>query len=280
MAIYAIGDVQGCFQELTALLEKIQFNFNEDTLWFAGDLVNRGPHSLEVLRFVKQLGDKAVTVLGNHDLHLLAIAHGHSKLRKDDTLKPILNAKDRDQLLSWLRHRPLMHFDKKLNIGLIHAGLPPQWTVKQAQGYSLEVEEALSRKNYKSFFANMYGNQPDLWSNSLSGWDRLRFITNCFTRLRYLDGKGRLCLKAKGPVDSQSNGHIPWFQHSERRSKGKKRLVFGHWSTLGFYDQEGVVAIDTGCVWGGKLTAVRLDLGVEELPVIQLECKGARKPEP
>lgn len=277
MAIYAIGDVQGCYDELMALLDRIGFNPTADHLWFTGDIVNRGPKSLEVLRFVKSLGDSAVTVLGNHDLHLLAIACGHSKLRKDDTLKEILKADDRDDLLCWLRTRPLMHHDSNLGIHLIHAGLPPQWTASQAGEYAAEVESILRSERYGKYFENMYGNKPTRWKSSLSGWDRMRFITNCFTRLRFVDSAGKLCLGAKGPPGSQPDSCLPWFQHPARQSQ-EAQFVFGHWSTLGFYQQNGIIALDTGCLWGGKLSAVRLDTDSAAYELIQVPCTHGRDP--
>jgi bis(5'-nucleosyl)-tetraphosphatase (symmetrical) len=277
MALYAIGDVQGCYDELMTLLEVIQFNAATDTLWFTGDIVNRGPKSLEMLRFVKGLGEKAVTVLGNHDLHLLAVACGHSKLRKDDTLKSILTADDRDELLLWLRTRPVLHRDADLGIYLLHAGLPPQWTMEQVEQHAMELEDMLRGVRYEKYFQNMYGNKPARWKSSLSGWDRLRFITNCFSRLRYVDTDGRLVLGAKGPMGSQPKQCIPWFQHPARCTK-EAVIVFGHWSTLGFYHSDGVIALDSGCLWGGKLTAVRLDNPAGVIEPIQVSCSAARKP--
>jgi bis(5'-nucleosyl)-tetraphosphatase (symmetrical) len=276
MAIYAIGDVQGCYDELMALLDLIRFDSSTDTLWFTGDIVNRGPKSLEVLRFVKDLGEHAVTVLGNHDLHLLAIASGHSKLRKDDTLKDILKADDSEELLSWLRHRPLLHHDAGLDIFLLHAGLPPQWTMEQALQCAGEVETILRSERFEKYFQNMYGNKPVRWKQSLTGWDRLRFITNCFTRLRYVDSDGKLCLGAKGPIGSQPDSYIPWFQHPQWQNQGHT-CVFGHWSTLGFYRGHGVIALDSGCLWGGSLTAIRLDIEPDDRVTLQVPCKPARQ---
>jgi bis(5'-nucleosyl)-tetraphosphatase (symmetrical) len=277
MAIYAIGDVQGCYDELMALLGLIRFDPAADTLWFTGDIVNRGPKSLSVLRFVKELGEGAVTVLGNHDLHLLAIASGHSKLRKDDTLKEILKADDSEELLTWLRNRPLLHHDANLGIYMLHAGLPPQWTVEQTLQCAKEVENILRGDRFEKYFENMYGNKPVRWKPSLTGWDRLRFITNCFTRLRYVDSDGKLCLGAKGSIGSQPANFIPWFQHPARQTK-EVLCVFGHWSTLGYYNGNGVIALDSGCLWGGKLTAVRLDIDAVERISYQVSCKEACKP--
>lgn len=269
MATYAIGDVQGCYEELMALLDEIGFDEKRDRLWFTGDLVNRGPDSLKVLRFVKGLGDTAVTVLGNHDLHLLARAAGKAKAQDKDTLKKILGADDRDELLAWLRWRPLLHHDPQLGFTLIHAGLPPQWDFSLAQLCAAEVEAILRSDEYVDFLAHMYGNEPDYWDDSHEGWDRLRFITNCFTRLRFCDKQGHLNLKAKGQPGTQNKPYRPWFSIKKRRSQDM-RIVFGHWSTLGFYRDHGVIGIDTGCLWGGLLTAVCLDDG----GVFCYDCEG------
>lgn len=260
MAIYAIGDVQGCYDDLMGLLEEIHFKPEVDTLWFTGDLVNRGPDSLRVLRFVRDLGDAALTVLGNHDLHLLALAQGSAPAHRSDTLEDILAAPDRDQLLDWLRHRSLLHHDPGHGYTLIHAGLPPQWDLSLAQQCAAEVEGMLRSADYRNFLAHMYGNEPDYWDESHSGWDRLRFITNCFTRLRYCDADGQLCLEAKGEPGTQPPGAMPWFEVPQRKSQGM-RILFGHWSTLGLYRDRGVIALDTGCLWGGMLTALRLQDG-------------------
>jgi len=212
MAVYAIGDIQGCYAELMALLEAVQFDAASDQLWFTGDLVNRGPESLRVLRFVRDLNERtpsaAITVLGNHDLHLLAVAAGEGRQHHSDTLDEILAAPDRETLLDWLRHQPLLHHDAALGVTLIHAGLPPQWSLLEAQQYAGEVEAVLRGDSYQEFFAHMYGNQPDQWQENLTGWDRLRFITNCFTRLRYCDADGKLDLQAKGAPGSQPAGVV------------------------------------------------------------------------
>ncbi|NOZ54007.1 MAG: symmetrical bis(5'-nucleosyl)-tetraphosphatase [Gammaproteobacteria bacterium] len=281
MTTYAIGDVQGCHTELQALLEKINFNIKQDTLWFAGDIVNRGPQSLDVLRFIKSLGDRAITVLGNHDLHLLAVACGKSKLHKRDTLLPILKAKDKVELLHWLRHRPLLHYDKQLNTILVHAGLAPEWNLKQAKCCARELENILRSDRYVEYFSHMYGNKPNRWHAELSGWERLRFITNCFTRLRYVTKEGKLCLNAKGPLGSHAKGCLPWFQVDGRQCSNKT-IIFGHWSTLGFYNAvnvsdastfANVVGIDSGCLWGGMLTAVALPFSVNgEITAHQINC--------
>lgn len=258
MAIYAIGDVQGCFDELQTLLKQINFNLGRDHLWFTGDLVNRGPKSLQVLRFVKGLAGDAVTVLGNHDLHLLAVAEGRDRYRHNDTFDDVLNAPDGDELLDWLRHRPLLHHDPELGYTLVHAGLPPQWDLAQAEACAAEVETVLRGRRYGEYFGQMYGDRPDLWSDDLSGWERLRFITNCLVRMRYCDSVGRLALEEKGAPGTQPEGCLPWFEALDRQSAGLK-ILFGHWSTLGECAAPGIYPLDSGCVWGGNLTALRLD---------------------
>jgi bis(5'-nucleosyl)-tetraphosphatase (symmetrical) len=266
MATYAIGDVQGCDDEFARLLELIRFDPAHDRLWLVGDLVNRGPKSLQVLRRVRSMGDAAITVLGNHDLHLLAAAltPGES-LKPKDTLGEIFTAPDRDELLDWLRRRPMLHHDAKLGYTMVHAGLPPQWDLAQAQACARELEETLrDQSRFVGLFAHMYGDRPDRWSASLSGYDRLRYITNCLTRLRYCTMDGRLDLKFKGRVEDAPRDVVPWFRVPGRRSRGV-RIVCGHWSALGYHDEDGVLAIDTGCVWGAKLCAVRLDQRSEPL---------------
>lgn len=279
MTTYAIGDIQGCYDDLQALLDTLKFDFRQDTLWITGDLVNRGPRSLEVLRFIKSLGECAVTVLGNHDLHLLAVAHGHEPPKKDDTLDPILEAPDRDELLHWLRTRPLLHYDDIRNVTLIHAGLAPQWTLQDAIQCAREVENELQGDDFNVFLSRMYGNQPDQWTTKLKRWDRLRFSVNCFTRLRYVNGDGLLKLKTKGAPGSQPEGCVPWFQASKRQTK-KDKLLFGHWSTLGFYDADNVVGLDGGCIWGGKLIAVDVDVAIstQKTEPICVCCEQKQKP--
>jgi len=275
MALYAIGDVQGCDAELEALLAAIRFSIDRDQIWFVGDLVNRGPASLQVLRRVRALGDAATVTLGNHDLHLLAVAHGCARLRSDDTLAEVLAAPDRDDLLEWLMHRPLLHEDRALNLCVLHAGLPPQWDMPAARSCAREFERALRQAPAK-LFKQMYGDKPNRWDDALSGAERLRFIVNCFTRLRYVDGTGRLALHAKSsPKKALREALIPWFEAAEARWRGP-RIVFGHWSTLGFFSNADVIGLDTGCVWGGSLTAIRLDPPAAA-PVC-IECKAARRP--
>lgn len=275
MAVYAIGDIQGCFDELKELLQLIQFDREKDHLWFCGDLVNRGPKSLEVLRFVKELGERAVTVLGNHDLHLLAKAEGFGKQLDKDTLDEILNAPDRDELLTWLRHQPLLHHDAELGFTMVHAGLPPQWDLPTAQACAHELESKLRGPDYHEFIQVMYGNKPNHWSDELAGIDRLRFITNVFARLRFCYADGRLELKAKGEPGTQKKGTMPWFEVPGRKSK-RERIVFGHWSTLGVAARNNTFSLDGGCLWGGQLVALRLDRDQPEW--FAIECRGACKP--
>ena len=277
MAVYAIGDIQGCYDDLRRLLDKIEFNPEKDKLWFAGDLVNRGPQSLEVLRFVKGLGDRAITVLGNHDLHLLAVSEGnHRHLSKDHTLDGILQAHDRDELIEWLRFRPLIHHSATRGYTLLHAGLPPQWDIYSAIRLASEVEHYLRSSHYPDLLHNMYGNDPFCWSPSLTGYERLRFIINALTRLRFCDEKGSLALREKGPPGSQKKPYMPWFKVPGRRSEND-RIIFGHWSTLGYMNSDNVWSLDTGCLWGGKLTALRLKKRKAPIPT-QIPCPGARKP--
>jgi len=277
VAIYAIGDIQGCYDELMALLEKINFDAANDRLWFSGDLVNRGPKSLQVLRFVKSLDDRAVTVLGNHDLHLLALSQGNSSHYKHGTLDEILHAPDRRELIEWLRHRPVMYHHEKRGYSLIHAGLAPQWDLATARRCAHELEAALRGPGFHDFCQKMYGNQPDLWRDNLDGMERLRFITNAFTRLRYCTPDGRLSMRDKGTPGSQSNGSLPWYQAPGRATRND-RILFGHWSTLGYRQVENVWCLDSGCLWGGKLTALRLGKNQKPKP-LQLSCPVTLKPD-
>ena len=271
MALYAIGDVQGCDAELGELLGRLKFSANRDSLWFVGDLVNRGPDSLKVLRRVRDLGDAATVILGNHDLHLLAVACGAARPRSDDTIAEVLAASDSAALCEWLQSRPLMHDDEKLNVCMVHAGLAPQWDLKLARQCAREVEKSLRRDPGK-LFERLYGDEPDRWDNALEGAERLRFIVNCFTRLRYLDAQGRLALRAKGaPKKAQTQSLVPWFEAPGARWRGS-RIIFGHWSTLGFFQNADVTGIDTGCVWGDRLTALRLD--IPDAAPVQVACRA------
>lgn len=274
MAVYAIGDIQGCFDELQALLELIRFNPADDCLWFAGDMVNRGPKSLQTLRFIHDLGHSAVCVLGNHDLHLIAMSLGHKLSNDDHTLDAILAAPDRDELIQWLRQQPLLHHDETLDFTMIHAGLPPQWDLTLAQHCAREVETVLRSDELPDFIEHMYGNKPKRWSDTLSGWGRLRFIINCFTRLRFCDADGRLKLKYKGPPGSQPPEYLPWFELPARKSRDMD-IVFGHWSTLGPRSDPGIYPLDTACLWGGELTALRIDSTPQWF---RLPCAGQQVP--
>jgi bis(5'-nucleosyl)-tetraphosphatase (symmetrical) len=275
MARYAIGDIQGCRSELADLLARLRFRADRDELWFVGDLVNRGPDSLGTLRLVKSLGDNATVVLGNHDLHLLALAYGNDrKAKRGDTLAPVLEAPDRDALLEWLLARPLAHLDSNAGLLLCHAGLVPAWSAKKAVTLARSVESQL-QANPRQLFADMYGNKPDEWSESLAGTDRTRFIINVLTRLRFCTASGRVDLKMKGPPSDSTNDYLPWFEHPRRASRDV-RVVFGHWSTLGLLQRNDVLALDTGCVWGGSLTAV--DLGDPERPPVQIACAEYQEP--
>jgi bis(5'-nucleosyl)-tetraphosphatase (symmetrical) len=269
MPLYAIGDVQGCHDSLLRLLEKIRFDPSTDRLWFTGDLVNRGPRSAEVVRFVASLGDRAVTVLGNHDLHLLAVAAGVERLSVEDALDDILSADDSERLLSWIARRPLFHRDVETGYSLVHAGLLPQWSVDDAVALAHEVETIIGGSGSTEFFAHMYGNAPDCWTDTLSGWERWRLIVNGFTRVRFCYADGRMDFAFKGPPGSQANALLPWFQIQCRRSRGQ-RIVFGHWSALGRWQSDGVIGVDTGCLWGRQLTAVRLDLHVPQF--VSIRC--------
>ncbi len=274
MATYAIGDLQGCFDALQRLLDKLQFDPARDQIWLAGDLVNRGPDSLATLRFVKSLRNNAITVLGNHDLHLLAIAADH-KTTKDTGLKEILSAPDLNELIDWLRKQPLLHYDDQLGFALVHAGIYPAWTLQQALDYAEELHQILAGDDYLDFIHQMYGNKPRIWRNKLKGWDRLRFIVNSFTRMRYCDSDGKLNLKDKGPPGSQGSGSVPWFDMPKRKTINN-RIVFGHWSTAGRLDRPDVHALDTGCIWGGDLTALQLD--TEYPSYISIACPEFRHP--
>jgi bis(5'-nucleosyl)-tetraphosphatase (symmetrical) len=259
MAVYAIGDVQGCAAELDALLEKLAPG-PRDRLWFVGDLVNRGPDSLGVLRRVMALGDAATVVLGNHDLHLLAIARGNARFKSgDESLHAVLDSPDRERMLDWLQSRPLVHHDPRLGYAMVHAGLPPQWTLEVAQRCATEVERELRGEKSGEFLARMYGDQPDLWREDLAASERLRFTVNCLTRLRVVDRDGRLHLRFKGPLHAMPAQLVPWFRAPGRRTR-ETRIVWGHWSALGYVSEENVLGLDTGCVWGGMLTAQRLDV--------------------
>lgn len=259
MATYVIGDVQGCFQALQALLEKIAFNPEQDTLWFTGDLVNRGENSLGVLRFVKSLGSRAITVLGNHDLSLLARAEGFGKAHASDTIQDVLAAPDRDELLTWLRQQPLCHFDKKRQLLLVHAGVLPQWSAKKTCKLAKEVEKALRHPtHYREVLANMFGNKPKRWKPELEGYERFRLIISALTRLRVCDEKGKMDFDFKSTYDQIPDGLFAWFDIPKRRSQAVE-IIFGHWAALGLFQKKNIIGLDSGCFWGNALTALRLE---------------------
>ncbi len=267
MSTYAIGDVQGCFEELGQLLDALAFDRRKDRLWLVGDLVNRGPQSLAVLRFVRDLGSAAVTVLGNHDLHLLTYAAGLAKPRPDDTLDEVLAAPDRAELIEWLRGLPMIHVEREHV--LVHAGLLPQWSVQQAQGLGREVEAALRGPRHREFLTRLYGGKPDRWDDALRGADRLRVIVNAMTRMRFCTEDGVMEFQTKGEAAEAPPGYTPWFDVPGRRS-ADHTVVCGHWSALGLRVAPRLLALDSGCVWGGRLTAVRL----EDRAITQVECRA------
>ncbi len=258
MTDYVVGDIQGCYSDLRRLLDKAGFDPDHDTLWAAGDLVNRGPESLETLRYLKSLKKHCIAVLGNHDLHLLAVAHGVRDAKHSDTIDDILAAKDRDKLLDWVRHRPLVHYDKSLKTLMVHAGIPPIWDLDQTRERARELEKVLQSKKCGEFLENMYGNSPDRWSGKLKGWDRLRLIANYFTRMRFCQADGTLDLETKSGLSTPVDGFAPWFDQPSRLP-GKLNIVFGHWAALeGETGMKRIHALDTGCVWGNRLTLMRL----------------------
>ncbi len=259
MAIYAIGDIQGCYDPLMRLLDLIEFEPGQDTLWLAGDLVNRGPKSLKTLKFVRKLGNSAVTVLGNHDLHLLALHEGavrHGK--RFATLDKLLRSDSAEELCHWLRHRPLAHYDDNLDALLVHAGTHPDWGVRKTLARASEVENELRHGDYAALLGKMYGNSPNRWQGKLSGYKRLRFIVNCLTRMRMVTADNRLALSYSGSPWRAPRNLRPWFE-AENRNTADTRVVFGHWSQLGLIVLPNLVSLDTGCVWGRQLTAVRID---------------------
>ncbi len=253
------------------MLDSLKFDPANDRLWFVGDLVNRGPASLEVLRLVRDLGESAVTVLGNHDLHLVMQSEGFGKRNREDTLDPVLNAPDSAELLAWLRSRPLFHVEG--GYAMVHAGLLPSWKVGRAQSLSDEVQAALLAPGYRDFLANMWGSTPAKWKNSLTGWDRLRVVVNAMTRMRFCSPAGVIEFKAKGSAENAPNGCVPWFDVPKRAS-ADHTIVCGHWSALGLRIEKNLLALDTGCLWGGKLTAVRL----EDRRVFQMPCSRQVEP--
>ena len=265
MAIYAVGDLQGCFSAFQRLLDLIRFDPTQDTLWLVGDIVNRGPDSLALLRYIKQAGDAILMVLGNHDLHLLMIAAGVARGHPGDTLRSILDAPDRDELLHWLRQQKLFHRDDPY--AMVHAGLLPTWTIARAEQLAHEVENALRQDDYPILFSQIYGNEPNYWRDEWQGSVRLRVIVNAMTRMRICTEKGEMNFAYKGDVHSIPHGYLPWFNVPQRVSQGNT-VICGHWSALGLYLGDNVFALDSGCVWGGQLTAIRL----HDRKLFQLHC--------
>ena len=271
MATYAIGDIQGCMSALSKLLDLIHFSPGKDKLWLVGDLVNRGPGSLTVLRYIKDLGQSAVTVLGNHDLHLLAVASGITRLRKNDTLHEILSAVDCDELVTWLRRRPLLH--RENGLALVHAGLLPLWTIDMAAGLASEAEKLLSGEEYRDLLRTIYKTSlPTRWSDELSGTARLGVITNVFTKLRVCTSDGDMDFSFKGELRQIPSGLSPWFRMPDRQNIDTA-IVCGHWAALGLHLDDNIIALDTGCVWGRLLTAVRL----EDRQIFQVPCSDSSR---
>ena len=276
MAVWAIGDLQGCYGPTQRLLEKIRFDPAQDRLWFCGDLVNRGGESLETLRLVHSLRDHCDVVLGNHDLSLLAISERSpdDQRKVNPDLQRVLFAEDRDALIDWLRHRPLAHSDRELGWMMIHAGLAPKWTTAHAEKYAREVERRLQGDGRRKLLRNMYGDYPP-WSPALRGVERERAIINIFTRLRYCSPRGRIAFDEKGAPGTQAPGLYPWYEVPGKVERDLK-IVCGHWSTLGLFIGHGVHAIDTGAVWGGRLTALQLD--AEDLRLVQVPGREVATP--
>lgn len=265
MATYAIGDLQGCFTPFQRLLELIRFDPLHDRLWLVGDIVNHGPDSLALLRYLKQTGNTTIAVLGNHDLHLLMVTAGIAKLQPGDTLQPVLDAPDRDELLFWLRQQKL--FYRQDGYAMVHAGLLPSWTVDQAERLAGEAEYALRQDNYADQFAQIYGNEPDHWQDTLTGYARLRVIVNAMTRMRVCTADGKMNFSFKGSLQSIPHGYHPWF-HAPQRASSSHTIICGHWSALGLHITDRLIALDSGCVWGGQLSAIRL----EDRKIFQLPC--------
>lgn len=257
MATYVVGDIQGCYDPLRRVLDRVNFDPDQDRLWSVGDLVNRGPASLQVLRYLHRLGESFVGVLGNHDLHLLAVMFGTRGVRRGDTLDAVLDAPDAESLRDWLLHLPLAHFES--GHLLVHAGVVPAWDVQDTLRYAREVQTALTGAHASAYFQQMYGNEPDAFDEALSGTARLRTITNVLTRLRFCDASGRLDFENKAGPGAAPADMLPWFEHPTRRTAGTP-IVFGHWASLkGQVSTPNVHALDTGCVWGDRLTVMRLE---------------------
>lgn len=271
MSTYAIGDVQGCHSRLLELNSRVESTSENPGFIFLGDLVNRGPQSVATLKYVQTLGSRAKTILGNHDLHLLAAAHGIRKLHQSDTLDEVLNAPDRNELLDWLRQRPLALFEN--GHLFVHAGVVPQWTAERTIDLAHEVETVLRGPDWVDFLREMYGNQPAKWDDALTGMDRLRCIVNALTRIRFCTSDGTMEFNTKDGSGTELPGYIPWFDVPGRRTENVT-VVFGHWSTLGLVVRPNLIGLDTGCVWGGKLSAINL----ENRQLIQVDCPRYQQP--
>ena len=271
MATYVIGDVQGCFSSLQSLLAMCEFERSRDMLWFVGDLVNRGPESLQTLRYIHDLGDRAVVVLGNHDLHLLGVWAGHRQVHHSDTLAPVLEASDCDELMHWLRRRQIAHYEH--GVLMVHAGVWPGWTLDETLRLARELENAIAGNDYARVFARLYGSVPATWSDELTGADRLRVITNAFTRMRFCYPDGEMEFHHKGRLGSAPAPLIAWFDVPGRKTTDIP-VACGHWSALGLLVRKDLFALDTGCLWGGKLTALRL----EDRQLFQQDCPRTRAP--
>lgn len=279
MALYCIGDIQGCDSALGRLLDEIGFSASRDTVYLLGDLVNRGPESAAVLRRCMQQGDALRPLLGNHDLHLLAAAHGARKPSRKDTLEQVLKAADRDAMLDWLRRQPLMrtHLHAGERLAMVHAGLLPAWTVDEALALASEVQQVLRGPGLSDFLHQMYGNGPDRWDPALTGMDRLRTIVNAMTRLRFCSADGVMDFESTESAQKAPEGLMPWFDVPGRRAAGAL-VAFGHWSTLGLLDRPDTLALDTGCVWGGCLSAMRFGATLAERELLQVHCEQSQQP--
>jgi len=257
---FAVGDIQGCLDPLLRLLDRVNFDESKDTLWCAGDLVNRGPDSLGTLEFLYSIRDSIKVVLGNHDLHLLAVAHGEKKIKHDNDLSRIIESENASQLLNWLRKQPLLQWDKDKKLAMCHAGIPPMWDLKTAKALSKEVQLVLKSSRHIYLYRAMYGNTPELWSDDLKGMERLKVIINYFTRMRFLGPNGELDLENKSSIESGKSDLQPWFHYPHKLKKN--RLLFGHWAALeGMFDHPQITGLDTGCVWGGPLTLEHIETG-------------------
>lgn len=282
MALYLIGDIQGCDAPLQRLLDTLAFSPSRDTLYVLGDLVNRGPDSASVLRRFMGYGDAARCLLGNHDLNLLAIAQGVRKPHRKDTLSGILDAPDRDAMLQWLRHQRMamvLNPSSKNEVLMVHAGVLPAWTATKTIALAAEVEALLQSDGAPEFFQSMYGNTPNVWSDALTGMDRARAIVNALTRLRFCTAQGEMEFETKEGAGGAPPGYMPWFDVPGRQTAGTT-VAFGHWSTLGWLGRSDVLSLDTGCVWGGALSALRLGsgAGTDTHELIQVQCAAAQQP--